>query len=104
MGIHRRGHAFPDAGEGNTSRPECVHGDFVSRIVDGGQRAAREPGAAGEIERGEIRRPWRFKFQLRQCGEIQRAQAASNTARPGERVLDRETHVRPAELREHRDR
>jgi hypothetical protein len=102
VGVHDGGDTFPDAGEGNLSGAEGLDGDFVGGVVNGGQGAAGETGAAGEIERREIRAARGFEFQFRERGEIERAEAAFDAPRPGERVLDGKAHVGPAELGEHR--
>ena len=80
VGVHHGGDALPDAGERDFSRAEGIDGDFVGGVENGGQGAAGQAGAAGEIERGEIGGARGFEFQFRQRGEIQRAQSALRRA------------------------
>src|SRR5205085_583439 len=67
---------------------------------NGRQCPASIARAPRQTERGKIIKPRRNEFELRQFPEIQRGQRIRHTLRPGDRVLNRETHVRVTELRE----
>ena len=73
---------------------EGLHRDLVGRVQDGGGAAARAQGVARQPQRREPHRVGLDELEPRQRGQIEPRRAGRHPLRPGQRVRDRDAHVR----------
>ena len=96
------GHQLPDSREGDTTREEGVHRDFVRGVQDCGTRAPETSRLDRKVQGWKILLARRFKFETSEGCEIQRLEGVPDPFRTSHGVLDRQAHVGVAELREDR--
>ena len=103
MGVHGLFDDVRDLQEVDAVLQEHRDGFFVCGVVDGWHGAAGPAGAVAESEALEGLHIRIFERKLHQCCEVEALVLLQRTAvRRIEGVLDRDTHIRQAELRLHR--
>ena len=99
--FEHRGDDLPDAREGNPSGEKLRHRHLVGRIEHGRRRATPFRRLPRQRKRGKNIITRFFEVQPGETGPFQRRQRARDAIGPGERILDREPHVRMAHLGKH---
>lgn len=100
VGLHHRLNALPNLVESAAPLQKAIHGNFICRVKDGGQGAARFTGPAREVYGWEIGGSGSLKLELREFRKIERWQPIWNAVRPGDGVLNGEAHVCGGQLGE----
>ena len=98
MGVHDLADDVPDLSESETAVHEGFDGDFVGCVHDGRHGSAEFPRPAGECQRRESVFSWCFENEAAKLAEIQRSEGIGDSIRPGDGILDRETHIGFAHL------
>src|ERR1700738_1645691 len=83
----------PDTRERNPPVQESFDCFFVRRIQNCRQNSTIFPGPSSKIESGKYVVAWFFKVETANFRKAQRLKRMRNSIRPGNRVLNWETHV-----------
>ena len=102
VGAHGLGDDVPDARQRDETLAETLEGHLVGGVHGRRQGAANPHRLVGEIDGREGVAVGLLEGQRANLRQVEPLHAAGDFLRPGQGVLDRETHVRGAQLRQHR--
>ena len=102
VGVHRARDRLGDLREIDFAGAEGVDRDFIGRVEDGGQCAAHFPCPARQSQRRKTFHIRFFKSEAAEFREVRLHAFAARAIGIGQRILDRQAHVRRGKLRDHR--